>query len=71
MKLAKLITEAESICLISGKESQEEIEKIFMDANLEALYKHLSECVVNAKLTKPHNYRFKIQVHAQEIEEES
>lgn len=70
MKFAKLISEAESLCLIKGKQSVEDIKKLFLDANLAALYDHLAQSIVQAKLLKPHHYRFKIQVHAQEVEKE-
>lgn len=68
MKFAKLISEAQSTCLIRGKQTEEEIKRIFLDANLHALYDHLAASIVQAKLFKPHYYRFKIQVHAQEVE---
>lgn len=68
MKLAKLIIEAESFCRIKGKQTETSIKEIFLDANLKSLYDNLAKAIIQAKLIKPHNYRFKLQVHAQEIE---
>jgi hypothetical protein len=70
ISFAKLITEAESLCFIEGEVSQAEIKRRFLDANLNALYKKLAQDIYNAKLTKPHHYRFHIQVHAQEVSDE-
>ncbi len=68
MKLIKLITEAESLAVIDGERTEQEIKEIWLDANLNTLYDHLAEAIVQAKLFSPHIYRFKIQVHAQERE---
>ncbi len=70
MKFAKLISRAESFARIAGKLSEKEIKEIFLDANLNTLYDHMAKCIVNAKLSKPHMYRFEMQVHAQEIEKD-
>lgn len=70
MKLIKLIAELESICLIKGKHSEQEIKQIFVDENMENLISVLSNCIYQSKLYKPHLYRFKVQVHAEEIKKD-
>lgn len=70
MKFAKLITEAECLCFIKGKHNEKEIKDIFLEANIKTLMDHLAKCIVQANLLKGHHYRFKIQVHAQEVEVE-
>ncbi len=71
MKFAKLISEAETLCFIKGKVTEKEIIDVYLKANIKSLYNHLAKAIVQAKLLKPHHYRFKIQVHAQEVEKEN
>jgi len=70
MNLPKLITDCEIICLIPSEISKREIEEIFIESNLKTLIGHIGSSIFNAKLKKTHHYRFKIQVHAQEIEKD-
>lgn len=70
MKLPILICEAEALCTIKDKHTEQEIIDIFLQCNLKELYKHLAKYIVDSNLLDEHIYRFKIQVHAQEKEED-
>lgn len=69
MSYAKLICEAESLCVIEGSHTPDEIKRMFVEANMSKLYGVLARAISEADFIAPHNYRFKIQVHAQVIED--
>ena len=64
MKFVKLITDADISCVISGKHTADEIIDVYLKAHIGALYDMVAAHIVDAKLSKPHLYRFRIQVHA-------
>lgn len=70
-KFEKLISEKQSICLIEGKITKSELINIFLKANIESLYDSLANDILLAQLKTPHIYRFEIQVHAQEKDDNS
>lgn len=67
-KFSKLISEKQSLCLIEGKLTEEELIYTFLNPTIEELYIALSQDIISANLINPHHYRFSIQVHAQEVE---
>lgn len=63
---AKLICEPEFLTRISGEQTAESLDIEFIRPILKKLNKILVNDILNVKLIEPHNYRFNIQVHAQE-----
>lgn len=69
MRITKTISEYDMLLRLVGNESKEFLENVFFNATFKEFMRYIAQDIEAAKLNKPHVIQCRIQVYAQELQD--